>query len=355
MPVTSYTAQNGLWTSRGGSLDPGTGSGPVWPGGSYVPSRTIFGTSMSPPQTDNAAPELDPYRNKTKEELFDFTQQEFGALIGVNNPFKVFHGYSGGSPPSSWDQHETSMIDTRTSEGQPLMGAMNMKGNDAGLLAGNFDTELSSILTGMPSGRNIYWCWNHERDNDTDFLNTGVATTYRQAIAYFCKFIIDHRGAKRIIPGMVTTNWNVSSRNGANLRAQLDVSGELAALSVDPDEVFFGTDGYDTSPIALNGSENLFENVIPWTRGTVGIQRFCVFEGSAKSYIPADRALCAAWLRDMADMAIRNRIEMYLWFSSGIGNRTNQEPIHEGWWLYDDANKAQFARLCANLYPAVIV
>lgn len=355
MTVTSYTAQNGLWTSRGGSLDPGTGSGPVWPGGSYVPSRTIFGTSMAVPTTQNVSPDLDPYRNKTKEALFDFMQVEYGGLIGVTNPFKVFHGYSSGSPPSSWGGHEVSMIDSRTSEGQPLMGAMNTKGSDSTLLAGNFDSNLQGIIDGAPSGRNIYWCWNHERDNDSDFLNAGVAQTYREAIAYFCKYIIDHRGAKRIIPGLVTTNWNVSSRNGANLRAQLDVSGELAALSVDPDEVFFGTDGYDTSPIALNGSENLFENVIPWTRGTVGIQRFCVFEGSAKTYIAADRSLGAAWMRDMADMAIRNRIEMYLWFMSGIGNRTNQTPDNEGWWIYGTANKTQFAQLCANLYPAVIV
>lgn len=337
---------------------------PEQPGrpGAFRPASTIFGTSAGAPSDqrvsaangDHMSPDLDIYRGKSKIQLFDTFQTEFANLSGLGHStasplIGMFHNYDTGMT-SQFSNSSVSGILQRN-----VSGLVSFKATKGSVAAQNHNAAIISFAKSYSGTKNLYVALNHEPSNDGDWKAnpTAVSQLWRNDQARFAKLILDNRGTAPVIPVIIVINWHIHpnyKNPAANVGAATlqNPEAEMTALGVDLDDVVYSVDGYDTSPIKLGGAENLYQTSRV-TRGW-GFKRYAVSEGACKTYETADRALADDWIRELADVCRQFDIEFYAWFASGVGGRANQNTnVNEGWWIYGDTNKIEFARLCKGL------
>jgi hypothetical protein len=342
-----YQARAGLWRNKSGTLTPPL---PPTRPGSHRPATPIFGVSSGTPGPANTAKELDIYRNMSKLQLFDYLQAEFAALAGIQysaaSPlFKAWHNYDNSLPANLASSSVAGAVPRST------VGVLNVHAPNSSLINGSLDARIDSLVASCPKDRSTYLMINHEPENDPGYSET-VAAQWRQGVAHFCHRVLATRGTRPVIPGVSLINWMIHPSNHAANYEWDNPAPEMLALGVDLNEVVYATDGYDRSPIAPAEPSNLFTPTSNRARGW-GFTRFGLTEVAGKSYktsSPNDRGVAAAWMRALADLAYTKDFEFVLWFNSGVGAADFAGP--EGWWIYGDANKKQWAEICAGVYPA---
>jgi hypothetical protein len=348
MPASRYWLDaTPVWRRGSTTITPGAQPDPPPSGGgSHVPASTIYGASSGVPTSDNTPTELDPYRNKTKIELFDYLQSEYAGLAGLTHStssplMKAWHNYDN-SIPSSFSASACAAADARN-----VVAVLNVKADNQQLIDGVHDATIASLVQSCPSVRNTYLIVNHEPENDADW-STATAAKWRSAVARFCERVLATRGTLPVVPGVALINWNLHPNNSTFDENLINPAAEMTALGVPLNEVIYTTDGYDTSPTSATGASNLLLSA-DVARGW-GFTRFGLSETACKSYStasPNDRAVTDDFIRNLADEALAQNLEYVMWFNSGVGNRAGPE----GWWIYGDANKAQWAKVCAGVYP----
>lgn len=305
----------------------------------------VFGVSAGVPTATNTPSELDQYRGLSKFEFLDYLQAEFSQLSQIpysaSDPiFGGFHNYDAGIP-TSFASSVMAGVETRG-----MTAVHNMKADNVQLAQGAFDSDIASYCASIPEGQKVWAIINHEPENDTGYN----PVEWKAGVAAFCKAVQDNKGTKDVTPGVCAINWSLHPNNNGFNPEDMNPATEMLALGVNLNEVIYTTDGYDTEPISIGGATNLFDATSDLARSW-GFPRFGVSETGCKSYNSGDRALAAAWMREMADLAYAKNMDYVMWFNSGVGNRAGPE----GWWIYDDLNsgyenKRQWAEICAGVY-----
>ena len=335
-----FYAKGGKWVNQGSEIDAPPDPPPP-SGGLYIPEFPIFGGSAGVPTVDNTPTELDDYKGLTKYQFLDYMQNEFAGLAGLTHTnvaplMKGFHNFDT-SIPADFDSSAMDGCPSRS-----LIAVHNMQAPHASLIDGSLDATIDSYVASCPTDRTTYAIINHEPENNSGF----DAAAWRDGVAHFCQRVLQTRGTVPVVPGVCLINWSLHPNNGQFDENSVNPAAEMLALGVDLDQVIYTTDGYDTSPVNAGGAENMFMPTSELARSW-GFSRFGISETACKSYITSDRNKTAAWIRELADMAYAQEFEYVMWFNSGEGQRAGPE----GWYIYGDDNKIQWANVCAGNYP----
>lgn len=301
-------------------------------------SFCFVGTTVGiPDQAPFASiPELQPYRTAAtsgseptgRENLLVYMDSELRTASGFTDKpmFRVDHTFA--NPiPTTWASQPASRDAARG-----MKSALNVKfGNqlvplsngDAAAIA-KITTFVTSVKNGLPSGKTLWLTFEHEPE---DSIANGdfTAAQWRKAVANAMKATIDARGGADIRPTFTLMSYTWVKASGRNPK-DYDLTAELAAAGVPLTDVVFAPDGYSPTPATRHPADVFgppFTDAKAW-----GFTRFGIFETACKSKDPADNAAAPAWVDDLAKLADQWKLELVLWFASGVG----QNAAPEGWW-----------------------
>lgn len=361
----TYTVSGNQWVNAQGAISGGGGGGGGggWPGGLYTPARTIWGLECTVPKAENTDSGLNIYKAAgSQQAMLDIVQNEYAGLIGftptVAKPLvQAFRGYDPG-----WSNTFSDNIGSAAAS-RGMIAVCSVKTDWASMAAGSWNSQIATFVHSCPTNRPTYYVWDHEPDNDSGF----VGGQWKAGAAKFCQQVLLSRGTTYpVIPTLCVTNWALQTQNtGANF-ASCDPSSQMDALSPAVDwrnEVLYTTDPYigsgATGSTTLGASAKLLNTGgaggLKYSVGLIrswGFARVGTLEGYFKSYGTADRNNYPAVVRELADLAITLKLEIMLFFMSGVGGNAYKEPANEGWWIYGTAPRTQVAKIFANQYPA---
>ncbi len=300
-------------------------------GGGGSAGVTLFGCSMKVPAS-GAPSELAEYKSlPSREAALDYFDNELRALSGFTDRplLRAYHTYDTTIPSSV----AASAASNTVSRGMVIVN--NMKADNAGLAAGNFNSAIASLCASAPSDRVTYFVINHEPEND----GSPNPTAWRSGVAKFAQQVLASRGSKKIYPTICHISFTFANLTVADT---WNPAPEMTALGVDLSQVCMAPDGYavggnvdSTTPASL--FDKCYNRMKTW-----GFSRFGISEVACKSYDSTDRALSPGWVDSLAKYADRWQLDYVTWFFSDVGNRAGVE----GWYMYSDAEKARFAAAC---------
>ncbi|MFZ0324824.1 MAG: hypothetical protein WAN48_11935 [Actinomycetes bacterium] len=263
------------------------------PSDSHRASGTLFGASV---YVDGA----------TWAEALASSNARYGGLEVV----RVFYG----GLPEAWPGRAGAV-------GGPVV--VSFKGSPAAVNSGQYDAQLAQWFATAPAGRDIWWTYWHEPEND---IEDGAFT----AAAW--------RSAYRRIAGLADQAAN----------PQLHNTVVLMCLTVDPksgrrfSDYFPGADVVDTlgwdcysrpsAPASYQPPAEMFSRAIAVNR-QYGLS-FGVAEAGSLLAPGDDGTGRAAWLRDVGTYLADNHALFAVYFDSVVGGeyRLLDEPSRQAWY-----------------------